>query len=323
MTKSTHRVEVVPVCLEPHPNAQALSIVHIWGYSVCVRTADWQDGALGAYIVPDSVVDTTRPEFAFLGDHPRIRVKRLRGTLSQGLLIPAPPGAQAGDDVAELLGVQRYEPPENACTGGDNEPSPVAWAPSYDVESWHRYKHLLRDGEPVVATEKVHGTSARYLYADGRMYCGSRTAWKKESDKSAWWKALRRHPEIATFCTANPECVLYGEVYGQVQDLRYGAGPGEVFFRGFDVWQRDRWLDWEEAQARAAVSLPWVPALYTGPYNGDQLVGLAEGGSVVAAALGEQNLREGIVVKPMRERTDLEIGRVQLKIVSNAYLERP
>jgi len=323
MTKSTHRVEVVPVHLERHPNADTLSVVRIWGYSVCVRTADWQDGALGAYIVPDSVVDTTRPEFAFLGDHPRIRVKRLRGTLSQGLLIPAPAGAIAGDEVAELLGVHRYEPPENACTGGDNVPAPVAWVPCYDVESWHRYKHLLTDGEPVVATEKVHGASARYLYAAGQMYCGSRTAWKKESDRSAWWKALRRHPEIATFCQANPDCVLYGEVYGQVQDLRYGAAQGEVYFRGFDVWQRDHWLDWAEVQARAATALPWVPPLYTGPYDADHLAALAEGDSVVAATLGAKNIREGIVVKPLQERTDPEIGRVQLKIVSNAYLERP
>ena len=39
--KSTHRVEVVPVLLTPHPNADSLSVVQVFGYSVCVKTADW------------------------------------------------------------------------------------------------------------------------------------------------------------------------------------------------------------------------------------------------------------------------------------------
>jgi hypothetical protein len=37
---------------------------------------------------------------------------------------------------------------------------------------------------------------------------------------------------------------------------------------------------------------------------------------------GAKNIREGIVVKPERERTDPTIGRVQLKIISNTYLEK-
>ncbi|MBM4258012.1 MAG: hypothetical protein FJ147_19230 [Deltaproteobacteria bacterium] len=77
MVKSTHRVEVVPVQLEAHPNADSLSIVRIFdGYTCCVRTADWQDGQLAAYIPPDSVVDSTRPECAFLAGHERIKVRK-------------------------------------------------------------------------------------------------------------------------------------------------------------------------------------------------------------------------------------------------------
>ena len=87
--KSTHRVEVVPITLEPHPNADTLSIVRVFaGYTVCVRTTDWQGRALGAYVPPDSLVDTTRPEFAFLADgkraRQRIKVKKLRGVAAWG-----------------------------------------------------------------------------------------------------------------------------------------------------------------------------------------------------------------------------------------------
>ena len=37
--------------------------------------------------------------------------------------------------------------------------------PGYDLESWHRYKALLVEGEEVVVTEKIHGASARFTWA--------------------------------------------------------------------------------------------------------------------------------------------------------------
>ena len=37
---------------------------------------------------------------------------------------------------------------------------------------------------------------------------------------------------------------------------------------------------------------------------------------------GVDQLREGVVVRPQVERTDPEIGRIQLKLVSDKYLER-
>ena len=62
MAIATHRVEVIPVHLEPHPDADTLSIVKIYDWQVVTKTADWTEGALGAYIQPDSLVDVTRPE---------------------------------------------------------------------------------------------------------------------------------------------------------------------------------------------------------------------------------------------------------------------
>src|SRR4051812_4222851 len=123
--KSTHKVEVVPVRLEKHPNADRLSVVRVFGYQVCTPTAEWLDrpaidaeGArLGAYVPPDSLVPVSRPEFAFLADKARqdgmarIKAQKLRGVVSFGLLVAAPAGARVGDDVAGLLGVEHYEPP--------------------------------------------------------------------------------------------------------------------------------------------------------------------------------------------------------------------
>jgi len=73
---SIFQVEVVPVVLEPHPDADMLSIVKVYGYTVCVRTVDWQDKTIGAYIPPDSVVPNNE-NFAFLHGKTRIKVREI------------------------------------------------------------------------------------------------------------------------------------------------------------------------------------------------------------------------------------------------------
>lgn len=318
---STHKVEVVPVVLEPHPNADKLAIVKVFGYTVCVQKEMWKDKAIGAYIPPDSIVDTSKPDFAFLGEHKRIKVKKLRGIISQGLLVPAPEGSNIGDDVMEKLGITHYDPPEPMSTGGDNVPAPEGFRPNYDVESFHRYGSLFVPGEKVWVSEKIHGASARYCTNDeSQFFCGSRNSWKKDSEANIWWKVARKCPAIETFVSKYPMLTLYGEVYGAVQDLKYGHSNGQVSFAGFDILHNDKWMNAEEAFALAQkYEIPWVPSLGVHEFNSEALKLLAEGPSLIP---GANHIREGIVVKPLIERTSPEIGRVQLKIVSNGYLER-
>lgn len=317
---STHSVPVVRIeSVEAHPNADNLGVVQVFGYTCCVNKADFKPGDLAVYIEPDYVVPPT-PEFAFLGDNRRIRVRRLRGVLSQGLLLRAPAGAQEGDDMMSALGITRYEPPESLSTGGDNETPPRGHFPVFDVESLRRYPNIFQPGEPVVVSEKIHGCNARYVFHEGRMYCGSRTGWKRESDTSVWWKALRNTPALALFCADHPDTCVYGEVFGQVQDLKYGARAGAIFFAGFDILSAGIWLNAGEAQqAATSAGIPWVPQLISAPYNRDVIECLSSGPSLWWSA---SHMREGCVVRPALERTDPTIGRVILKVVSNEYLGR-
>jgi len=319
LDKSTHRVDVVEVHLEKHPNADSLSIVKVFGYTVCVRTSDWRDSMLGAYIPPDSIVPNT-PMFSFLGEHRRIKVKKLRGIVSMGLLMPAPEGAKVGDNVAEQMGVTHYDPPVNASTGGNNCHPPEGFHPVYDVDSWRRYKHLFHEGEEIVATEKIHGANGRWVFINNEMFSGSHTGWKKYDPKILWWSALAQNPWIEAFCKTHPGVTLYGEVYGQVQDLKYGTVPGSYKVRIFDIMTLGNWWPYADVVKEAERSaLELVPLVFRGPYNAVEMEKMSDGPSLIP---GANHLREGIVVKPMVERTDPEIGRVQLKIVSNQYLER-
>lgn len=315
MSESTHRVDVVPVKLEPHPNADTLSIVRVHGFTVCVRTADWIGREVGAYIQPDSIVPATEP-FAFLGEHRRIKVKRLRGVVSMGLLIQAPDGSAVGDDVAGVLGVTHYEPPMSCQSGGEAAAPPRGvYAPVYDVESARRYAaDCLVPGEPVIVTEKIHGANGRWLWDGERFHVGSRTEWKAEREEIIWWRAL---PTLADWLREHPGVIVYGEVYGQVQDLKYGVERG-VRVAVFDILQGGEWVDAMPAREIGA-GLPWVPTLYQGAYAWDAVEALAEGPSLID---GAGHVREGCVVKPLSERRHDVAGRVCLKIVGNGYLER-
>jgi hypothetical protein len=62
-----------------------------------------------------------------------------------------------------------------------------------------------------------------------------------------------------------------------------------------------------------------VPVLYRGPFDFEVIKALAEGRSSVP---GADNIREGIVINPVTERRVPGLGRVQLKLVSNTFLEK-
>jgi RNA ligase (TIGR02306 family) len=314
-----HTCDVVKVKLETHPNADSLSLVHVGDFQCVVKTENWKDGDLAVYIPPDSVVPETK-EFEFLGNHRRIKAKKLRGKWSVGLLIPAKPGDKVGDDCMERLGIIHYEPQIHGhfTTGGDNVMPPPGFFPKYDVFNFRKYSQLFQDGEEVITTEKLHGASCRFTCINDIMYCGSRNFWKYEDPKNLWWKALSNCPVLDAWLRHHQDLAVYGEVFGNVQNLKYGATNGQIYFAAFDILRGDTWLDFDEARGIGA-PLPWVPLVFRGKFDKAQILELAEGDSKWP---GASHYLEGVVVKPVHERTDKEIGRLQLKIVGNRYLSK-
>lgn len=342
---STHAIEIVEIGkIEPHPNPEVerMELTRVWGWQCCIGKGQFKEGDRVIYVPPDFLVPLDRPEFAFLRREDgkakeRIRVRRFKGTLSQGLLIQLPAnlaGLPVGTNIIEQLGIERYEPPSPKSTSGQFVSGPSGlYAPKFDVESYQRYRHLIQPGEEIVITEKLHGASARYCLAGNKegectQFCGSRTNWMADDPKNIWWMAFRQNPGIALWCQANPGIILYGEVFGQVQSLKYGARQNDVFFAAFAILDKDRWLDWDEFTA--SVNQPYesyggksaikqAPVIYRGPFDEAQAYALAECDS---AWPGACHIREGVVVLPIKERTDEGIGRVVLKIVGNRYLEK-
>ncbi len=333
MAESTHRVEIVPVNLEPHPNADTLSIVRVFdGYTCVVRTADWEGVPFAAYIPPDSVVPDT-PDFAFLDGHRRIKARKLRGVMSMGLLVPAPSWSILGDDVAADLGITHYVPTLRQGGGANMRsvsvppPPGCEHIPKYDLETFYKYgRRAFEPGEHVIVTEKIHGSNARYVVVGNEYRVGSRTRWLKHygddpAKRDIWWQALERCQALCSFLEDNPGLVVFGEVYGCVQDLRYGHADGRVSFAAFDVMSRDgKYLDWPHAESlRGEWEVPMAPKLFHGPFDFDAVLAMADGPSLIP---GAGHIREGVVVRPVQERFDHRFGRTALKVVSNQYLVR-
>jgi RNA ligase (TIGR02306 family) len=320
-TISTHRVEIVPVTLERHPNADSLSIVRIKDFVCVVRTIDWEGIGIGAYVQPDSIVDSSRPEFEFLKGHERVKVRRFRGVYSQGVLVTAPPGMKVGDDVAEIMGVTHYEPPEPlAGTACDTAPAPKGICyPVYGVESFRKYgREAFQSGEPVHVSEKLHGASARFMFDEDGFHVGSHRQWKKLSDNNPWWQAFQRYPGIVKYLQDHPRFCIYAELYGWVQDLRYGARSGDFRLAAFDIF--DPAVGFLPVSAwREAEGVPFVPTVKECAFDADQILALADGPTLIS---GAEHCREGIVVRPLIDRYRSDCGRVILKVVSDAYLER-
>lgn len=325
---STHRINVVRINeLRPHGNADNLELTTIEGWQCAVRKGDFKVGDLAVYIEPDYVVDVTRAEFMFLdkdnGKPARIRAKRLRGEVSYGLLIPCDSFHAEGDDVMDYYGITRYEPPVSVGRGGNavsKEHWPVVYQSKFDLENLQRVADMFRDDEVVVVTEKIHGANARYVWQDDTLHIGSRSQWLQSGDNSWWHRAATK--EIADMCRGMPGVVFYGEVFGDVQSLKYGCRMGEVKFALFAALSpTGMWVEQEPLiKLAAAYGVAFAPVLYTGAFDMGRIKALAEEDSAVPGA-PKGHMREGVVIVPRFERHDHRYGRVAAKFVSTRYWE--
>lgn len=314
-----------------HPNADSLGITQVNGaYPVIVKLGAFNPGDLAVHIPPDAIVDTRRPEFAFLADSTvvegkhshRVKFAKIRKVPSFGFLVPAPEGTVEGQDLREHFGITKYDPgPCYQMSGdvaGEHMKIPQEGVvPHYDIEGLRKFGNLMAPGEWVNVTEKIHGSNARFVYLDGELFCGSRTKFRKNSV----WNRMAEKYDLEAVLKINEGLVLYGEVFGPgIQDLTYGVTePTMVFFDVYDS-RRGVWLDVADFEHFCTINnLPMCPLLYSGPYKESLMHELAEGLTVLGK---DAHVREGVVIKPMEERWDAKAGRVFLKLCGEGYLLR-
>jgi RNA ligase (TIGR02306 family) len=192
--------------------------------------------------------------------------------------------------------------------------------PVYDMESIRKHRNVIQPGEPVYVSEKIHGCNARFCFRDGRFWVGSHRAFKKPDPNSWWWRIANSY-SLEAKCKTHPGLVIYGEIFGNVQDLKYGLKGDTLNLVVFDLYDsvQKRFLDYADFVAKCdLLGLPRVPVLYTGPYDQAVVDPLSDGKTTMS---GADHIREGIVIKPLVERR-AHVGRVIFKLVGESYLLR-
>lgn len=320
-----------------HPNADSLEITSIFGYTVIFKENQYKEGDLVVFVPEDALVPLTDERWSYLRQDSwtapeityqtqilnlndrqifaRIKAIRLRGIFSMGVITPAESWWEVGQNVQNELHIFKWEP-EIPMTRGECEKDP-GFLPVYtDIESLRRWPNLLNN-EEVILTEKIHGANGRWLFHAGRLWVGSHNHIKKEGP-NLWWDVAKKF-DLKNKLSKFPSLAMYGEVFGQVQkgfgyDIQHGNSI--ALFDIMDV-NNHQFLNYDEFLDMAkTLELPVVPLLYRGLWN-NELQKLSNGQTIIGH---EKHIREGFVVRPIKERWNDEIGRVILKLVGEEYL---
>lgn len=292
----------------------------------------YRGGDRAVYFPADTVLtDEWAEEFGvkpYLGSGNRVRRARLRGEPSFGLIVALPDGVdwEVGQNAADYYNCTKWEPPADKATAPDAAPYDSEIDPHFakytDIQNGLIFYEKFLPGELVIATEKIHGRNCRIGIINGIVVCGSRTSRKIEESGSIFWQpfwipgveALLRAAEDETGAV---NIILYGEVYGQgVQSLHYGCGKKKGF-RAFDLYADGDFFDYPEFKAICdRFGVETVPELFIGAFDLEGIKKVSNGRSALP---GADNIREGVVVRTMKERRDPAIGRVVLKFISTDY----
>lgn len=326
---STFKAEVVKVKVEVHPNADRLDLIKIKGWQCVAQKGQYKEGDLAVYlpidsILPEQLVKDLGIEKNY---HRRLRTIKLRGCISQGMIMPLPPALlesgrlspewREGDDLTNFFGITKYEEPIPVCMSGIQLPSEPNFFIYTDIENIKNFPTALKEGELVAISEKIHGTNFRAAKIDGKLFVGSHRMNLARVETNLYWRGALSLKLDETLVDGEQ---VFGEVFGHgVQDLTYGKKQGEIAVRVFDVMKDKVYLDHYDF-LKFVTERGWseTPIIFTGTWD-LSLLKMTEGRSQVDPG----QIKEGIVIKPLVERFSTELqGRCIAKAIGEEYLLR-
>jgi RNA ligase (TIGR02306 family) len=336
----------------PHPNADKLVIAVINDSWNCIVSKDmYKVGDLVIYCPPDCIIPKDlidKYKLEFLKKNGRIGTIKLRGAVSQGLVLSIPEGKKCreGQEVSKELGITKYEPPVPTYQSSLNSKKSTrkhinrAFDVYTDIENIKHYPEVFTEEDSVVITEKIHGTSARacnlkkdphnwferlivnitknkseFVYGSHRVQISANKNYKGFYGSDVYGKVCQKY----NLAKILPEgYIFYFEIYGKgIQELEYGLTDLEM--RVFDIKDVNlgKYLDWDTVRETCRLlNIPIVPILHYGKYSKEAVEKCTNGNSTVYL----KGIREGCVIKPLIETIHNSIGRKILKSISAEYL---
>lgn len=341
--------------IKPIDKADAIEAARINGWWSVVKKGEYAVGNKVIFCEVDSFVPTEIAPFLTKTGHEakthqgvtgeRLRTVKLRGQLSQGLILPisimgdefykdrsnrglkncwvktvgsSTRGAtdEVGADVSQYLGIIKYELQE--LKQADAKGTFPVFIPKTDQERIQNcYKEVAEafKTDSWFVEEKVEGQSSTIYFNQGEFGVASRNLELKDSDNTFWNTARKYNlPEKLVSLGRNiaiqsEQCGpgISGNVYGFTEYLLF-------VFDIFDIDKQEYFDVKERNEIAKQLGLTVVPYLFTytnQPINLDQILDLADGKSVLG---NTGTLREGLVWRKIGEQ------RCTFKSVSNKYL---
>ena len=325
--------------VEKNPNADALDICTVGGWKVITKIGEYKTGDLAVFAEVDSFIPHELAPFLSKGKEPReykgvkgerLKTAKLRGVVSQGLLLPMSALnieqdgvvyeslVDEGCDVSEVLGIVKWEPEIPAQLAGQvrgNFPSQIPKTNQERVQNIKKELSIARDqGLQFVIEEKLEGSSlTMYLDLEDEFHVCSRNLDLKNDGANSFWRAAIKY-DVENVMRQNN---LRG--YAIQAEL---LGPGiqgniyklpDVEFYGFDVYsvKQSRYLyPVERRELIANLGLNQVPVVCESTTLGtmEEIISLADGKSMLY-----NTLREGIVFKQLDDD-------MTFKSISQQYL---
>jgi tRNA-binding EMAP/Myf-like protein len=173
---------IIEVCkvddIIKHPNADKLSLITLKGWNVIVGLDQYKIGDLVAYCPPDSIIPNNlieKYDLEYLKKNGKVGRIKLRGYLSEGLVLDLPDGNwKEGDNLANILNITKWQPPEAPAMRGARKVSQKKINPNFvrytDIENFKNFNDIFTEDDVVIITEKIHGclqSKTKILLEDG------------------------------------------------------------------------------------------------------------------------------------------------------------
>lgn len=246
-----------------HPNADRLEIAQVRGWQVIVKKDEFKEGDLCLFFEIDSFLPVD-DNYEFLRknsykNHPtlgegfKIKSNKLRGVLSQGLILPiavlydkvTDAVFDIGDDVTSFLNVQKWEPPIPIGLNGNAKGNFPYFIKKTDLDRIQNCFDVVStiDCEWVIE-EKLDGTSCT-IYHNSEFssfgYCSRNFELKipENGDTNMYYSIVEKGDFQNVLKKYNKSIAIQGELCGpKIQNNIYKLNEPTLFV--FDIWLIDK-----------------------------------------------------------------------------------
>ena len=310
---------------KPIVGADLVEAYRVNGWWVVDKKDAHEVGDLVVYCEVDSWIPHTLAPFLtkpghspreYLGvEGERLRTVKLKGQLSQGLLLPlVEDNSEEGQDFSEILGITKWED-TRYMANRDARGNFPDFIPKTDQERVQNLDRTLEKyfGQSFEVTVKRDGSSLTAFVNGEESGVCSRNVNLKETEDSAFWAAANSLSLIPKILSTGRNLALQGELMSQKIQGNYEKVQG-IEWNCFDIYDIDTQeylLPKERRELCKQLRIPHIKVVeedFVLCHNVDQLLEMAEGPGVNPGVK-----REGLVFKSNE-------SAFSFKAISNSYL---